>query len=352
MLTNKSLQNKVFLIFSLIFLFHLQMYPQIGGTSTFRFLDLPFSSKQAAMGGRVVSLRENDPSFIFANPASYDSTSTRTLLLNYSSIPGGIKFGSFASIFHFSKIGTFSAGISYINYGEFIAANELGQKTGTFSAADYVLQISCSRTIIDTFLNASVSLKPIYSNLETYTSVGLAADIGLFYHLPSHLFSAGLMIRNLGSQLKTYTTDNYEPLPFDVQLGITKRLAHAPFRFTLTLHHLNKWDLGYEKISSANSALTTENNAKDGFGDKIMRHVNIAAEFVPSKNFYFALGYDYKRRQEMKIDEKPGMVGFSWGFGLKISKFGISYSRASQHIAGADNLFTITTNLKEFIRKK
>ena len=46
------------------------------------------------------------------------------------------------------------------------------------------------------------------------------------------------------------------------------------------------------------------------------------------------------------------MVGFSWGFGIKISKFHFSYGRATYHLAGGSNHFSLSTNLSDFYHKK
>jgi len=57
------------------------------------------------------------------------------------------------------------------------------------------------------------------------------------------------------------------------------------------------------------------------------------------------------RRQELKIDTKPGMVGFSWGIGVKISKFKISYGHPSYHLAGGGNYFSFSMNLDDLSKK-
>lgn len=81
-----------------------------------------------------------------------------------------------------------------------------------------------------------------------------------------------------------------------------------------------------------------------------MRHVVVGGEFIPGNgNFSVRLGYNYRRRTEMQIASRKALVGFSWGFGLKISKLKLSYARATYSLAGATNHFTITTNLKDFI---
>jgi len=63
------------------------------------------------------------------------------------------------------------------------------------------------------------------------------------------------------------------------------------------------------------------------------------------------LGYNYKRRQEMKMNSWPGMVGFSFGFGFRIKKFHMAYGRSSYHLAGGSNHFSLTTNLSQFYTK-
>ena len=80
--------------------------------------------------------------------------------------------------------------------------------------------------------------------------------------------------------------------------------------------------------------------------DKIFRHIIIGVEFIPIKNFYVGMGYNYRRRQELKISTHPALVGFSFGAGIKISNFYFAYSRALYNLAGASNVFSIRTNLK------
>ncbi|NJK85179.1 MAG: PorV/PorQ family protein [Bacteroidales bacterium] len=144
------------------------------------------------------------------------------------------------------KNGMFGAGIHYLNYGKFTAADETGKKTGEFTASDYSLNLFYSRKI-DSLLTIGITLKPIYSHLETYSSVALAADAGITYHNPEKLFTASFALRNIGRQITTYYKNGeHEPLPFDVSLGISQALRHAPFKFYIIADHLEKWDLTYK----------------------------------------------------------------------------------------------------------
>ncbi|MEE4292301.1 MAG: type IX secretion system protein PorQ, partial [Cycloclasticus sp.] len=205
---------------------------------------------------------------------------------------------------------------------------------------------------IDSNFRVGVNVKPIISTLEKYTSLGISADLGVVYNKPQSLFTAALVVKNLGTQLKKYTNEK-ESLPFNIQLGISQKLKHAPFLFSITFDHLEKWDLTYEvpKDESILDPFTEEEVSESGIdklADQFMRHVLIGVEFNPINNFYVRAGYNYRRRQEMLIESKTSTIGFSWGFGVKISKFYLSYGRATYHLAGASDHFSISTNLESF----
>lgn len=327
---------------------------QKGGESTYSFLGMTNAGRVAALGGEIVSIRDGDINLVYHNPALLSAEMDNHLAINYVDHLAGINVGYTGYARSIENIGNFSAGIHYINYGVFEAADELGNDMGTFRSAEYALNLSYSRSIIDTFLTAGVSLKPIFSSLERYNSVGIALDLGLLYYNPGSLTSVGLVFKNMGMQLSTYAGTR-EQLPFEIQAGITQGLAHAPFRFSVTFQNLERWDLTYS-IDDGNDDLSfgveTEKSNAAVFGDKLMRHIVFSTEVLLGKNFHVDIGYNYKRRQEMKVNAHPGTVGFSWGFGFRISKFHLSYGRSAYHLAGGTNHFSLTTNLSDFYRKR
>jgi hypothetical protein len=155
----------------------------------------------------------------------------------------------------------------------------------------------------------------------------------------------------IGSQIVPYSSGNYEPVSFEIVAGITQRLRYAPLSFSITAHQLQKPDLTYTVKTDNNSGNTISQNEKkstiDKVSDQFMRHIIVGAEFNPIKNFFIRAGYNYQRRKEMTISAKTGMIGFSYGFGIKISKFVIDYGRATYHLAGASNHFSVSLNLDE-----
>lgn len=342
------------IVVGLLFLLGLSLYGQKGGESTYSFLGLVNSGRVAALGGELVSVADDDINLIYHNPALLGEGMDRHMTLNYVNHFAGVNVGYAAYARSFEGIGSFAGGIHYINYGTFDGRDELANPTGSFRAAEYALNLSYSRVLVDTFLSVAANLKPIISTLESYSSLGLALDIGLIYHNPESRTSAGLVLKNMGMQLTTYAGER-EKLPFEIQAGFTQGLAHAPFRFSLTLQHLERWDLSYELEddgSDTGFGTVSEKSKMAVFGDQLMRHVVIGTEILLGENFHVDFGYNYKRRQELKIEENPGMVGFSWGFGFRVSKFHIAFGRSSYHMAGGTSHFSLTTNLSEFYRKQ
>jgi hypothetical protein len=327
------------------------------GGKAYQFLDVTNSARVAAIGGKAPAVFDDDLNIPFHNPALLNDQMHNHIVLNYVDYFAGINYGYASYARSYEGVGNFAAGMHYLNYGKFQGADETGALTGTFRASDYALNIMYSRKI-DSLFSVGINMKPIYSSLESYNSFALAIDAGIAFHNPGWMFTAALVLRNAGIQVSKYNPNSErEPLPFDIQLGISQGLRHAPLRFFVVADHLEKWNLTYqteEDIKDAVNELTGETTEKsrfDIFGDRFMRHITLGTEILLGKNLFFSFGYNYRRRQEMKIDSKPGMVGFSWGASIRISKFRISYGRPVTHLAGGSNHFSLSMNLDEFYKK-
>ncbi len=324
---------------------------QEAGTTTYNFLRLTNSARVAALGGTVLAIQDNDLNFAFHNPALLSTDMDRNLVLNYVDYFAGVNYGYASYAFNKEGIGSFAGGLHYINYGNFERYDEFGNYQGNFRASEYAFNLIGSRQIIDTFLTVGVNIKPVFSVFEQYTSLGLLMDLGAVYYNPHSLTTVGLAIKNIGAQLTTYAGVR-EKIPFEIQAGFSQRLEYAPFRFSVNLQNLQKWDLSYPvEEDNTIDGEEIERSKFDIIGDQLMRHVIFGAEFLPGKNFHVELGYNYRRRQELKAESRLGMVGFSWGFGFRVSKFHVSFGHATYHLAGGTNHFSITTNLSEFYKQ-
>ena len=162
----------------------------------------------------------------------------------------------------------------------------------------------------------------------------------------------------MGLQISTYYGEDRGPIPFEIQAGISKKLQHAPFRMSIIVRNLEKWDLTYSdqdngqgNIDPATGLLKSESGFVD-FSDKLMRHLIFGIEFLPSESFMLRLGYNYRQHKEMKLSTLSTFAGFSIGLGVKLSAFNISYGRAVYHVSGASNMFSVSTNISELYTRK
>jgi hypothetical protein len=349
------MNQRVFVILTFL-LFTIRLGSQPGG-KIFQFLENTNSARVAALGGKAVAISDDDLNLPFHNPSLLKQSMHNHLVLNYVDYFAGINYGYVSYSRSYKNIGNFAAGIHYINYGKFIGADESGIKTSEFRAADYAINLIYSRPL-DSLFTLGVNLKPIYSDLESYNSLAVAIDAGITYYNPDRLFSASFVLKNIGTQITTYYPNgDKELLPFEIQLGVSQKLKYAPLGIYIVAEHLEKFDLSYkteEEKESEADPFTGDEIKEDKlatFLDKCMRHIIIGTEIFITDNFMLRFGFNYRRRVEMMVDARPGIVGFSWGVGIKIAKFHLSFARPTYHLAGAPNHFSLSMNLSEFYKK-
>lgn len=328
---------------------------QIGGDGTYEFLDLSPSARIAALGGLQVGNQDDDNSEAFENPALLNPQMNNRVSLNTVSYLDGINFGNGSFAHTWDSIGTFHAGIQYVNYGEFTATDVTGANLGTFRADEYALYVGGSRIYHKKF-SYGLNFKFIYSDLESYKSTGIAADIGGAYNDTAHLLNAGLVLRNIGTQLKTYVSGTREPLPFEIDFSISKALEHLPLRIFVTLQHLETFNIRYNDsaLQTSNNNIfgdTTTTKSTNHTFDNIFRHFIIGAELTLGKHIMIEGAYNDLRRQELAFTGKMGLAGYSIGAGVKINRFSLSYSHAIYDVAGGDDNFSLSIALGNGFRK-
>ena len=304
-----------------------------------------FFNRASPSGNISVTYTSDNPSLL--NPDMH-----RTVVMSYNKHFAGINNG-FASYSFDNKIGTFNTAIKYIDYGSFREADAGNNELGSFSANELMFVAGLGKQL-DSSFSVGANLKFIYSNLYLYSSSGMALDLSATYQISEVNFAVAILVKNMGFQFNPYIPGQQEPLPFDVQMGLSKKFANMPFRFSLILHQLAKGKLTYPAIDQNNSSSFGNEPSSTYSGnsfDNIIRHVIIGTEFIPSKNFNIRIAYNFQQRREMAYIEKGGAVGLSWGFGLRISKLHLSYARSAYHLAGSPNHFTILTRFDDWKKK-
>lgn len=322
-------------------------YSQIGGKSVYQFLNLVTSPRQAALGGKTVTIYDEDVNQGIFNPATINPDMHNHLAVNYGNYYGEVTYGTAAYAYTYDRhLQTFHAGVNYVNYGSFDGYDENGQSTASFTGSEIALSMGYAYNIPYTSLHIGANAKLISSNLESYSSLGGAVDIGLLYIDEPNDVNWGLVIRNVGTQFKTYS-GLQEKLPLEIILGVSQELEHVPLRWHLTLENLQQWNLAFSNPVRSNSAFDGSSAPENtSFLNNTLRHVIFGAELFPKKAFNLRVSYNFRRSQELKILEQRTFSGISLGFGLKMNKLKFNYSYSRYTLAGNTSLFGLTINFE------
>ncbi len=290
----------------------------------YNFLRLPVSAHAAALGGDNISVIDDDEALIFNNPALLSSVTDKSLNLNYMSYMQGSKVASAAFNKVFGERASAAVSGSFVDYGKMKETDENNIQTGEFSAKDISIAGYFSYLLTDR-LSGGVSAKFITSYIANYNSIAVSVDLGLNYYDPDREWSLSFVMKNLGGEVKAYN-DDYNRLPFDMQIGASKRFTNMPLRLHATFVDLNHPHY------------------------KVINHLVVGADALLSDNFWIGMGYNFRRANEMKLTSSDGKssthgAGLSIGAGLALSRFKASASWSKYHVSSSSIIMSIAYSL-------
>ena len=324
-----------------------------GGQYAFEYLRMSNSPHVSALGGISIADPDNDISLALQNPSMMRPGLHNELEVNYNDYYAGIKVMNLQYGYYAPKITTaFFLGVQYINYGTFTETDYIGNTYGDFHAYDYALTLGASRTYLEHW-RYGADLKLAKSSLYTVNAAAVLADVGINYYDTASLIDIGATAKNMGVMLKKYTPGNpAEPMPFDLQLGISKKFKHLPLRLFATIHHLYQWDIRYDNpadLTGTNALGITDTVSDKGshFGDKLFRHFIFGADLTFAKRVTITASYNDLDRRELALTTQPGLAGFAFGVGINLTKFQVHYGRSYFHITGPYNEIGITMCLNK-----
>ncbi|RPE12209.1 hypothetical protein EGT74_01235 [Chitinophaga lutea] len=321
----------------------------LGGKNTYAFLDLPASPQITALGGMNVSQQSNDLSLALLNPALLRPAMHTHLQVNYAGYFGGIRYTNAAFAYHHRGLATtFATSLQYTGYGQMTHTDAAGNVLGTFRPVDLIWQVSASRRYLEKW-HYGAALKYAHSRYLTYQSSGIAVDVGISYQDTARGWQAGLVARNMGGQFSAYAGEK-EPLPFDLQVGVSKRLQHVPLQLSATLHHVYQFDIRYADPAEENIAVSNGDTVRaGGTFDKIFRHFVLAAQFEIGQYVELTAAYNHLRRRELALLNRQGLSGFSLGVGITVSRLQLRYARSWYQQAAAFNHLGINLPLNQWM---
>lgn len=305
--------------------------------SSYQSLNTPFGARNAALGGKVVSLADGDLMQFVHNPAVLDSVSKGAAAVNFSPYFAGIYSFSGAYLANFNKIGKLAFGLTYLDYGSFTETADNGDQIGEFQANDYLISVGKSHRLGSFTLGAS--LKYAFIGVAGYNSSVVLGDFGGIYRAPRSDFSVGLVLKNFGFVVNDFLGSGNSNVPFDVQISTSVKPEHMPFRFSISAYNLPESEIYFKEGSSSRAV---------EIADRLLRRVNFGTELIIHENIQLLFGYSHLRRQELSLFDAAKGAGFTYGFLIGIKNFKIRYAHANYHAAGGTDFFTIQTNLNSF----
>ena len=335
------------LLFFFFFLVCTVSHSQIGGKYIYQFLNLVTSPRQAALGGKVITIYDDDVNQVNFNPATLNVEMNNHLALNYGSYYKQVTYGTASYAYTYDRhLQTFQAGVNYVNYGNFEGYDENGQPTTEFTGSEIALSLGYAYNIPNTTIHLGANAKLISSTLESYNSLGGAIDLGALFIDERNDVNWGLVIRNIGTQFTTYSGAS-EKLPLEIIAGVSQELDNVPIRWHLTLENLQQWNLAFSNPVRAQSSIDgSSTEEKVSVINNALRHVIVGVELFPKKAFNLRLGYNFRRAEELRLEEQRNFSGISVGFGLKMNKLKFNYSYSRYTLAGNTSLFGLTINLQ------
>ncbi|MDC7997765.1 type IX secretion system protein PorQ [Gilvibacter sediminis] len=319
---------------------------QIGGRYTYQFLNLVNSPRQAALGGKVITNYDWDPSQGLYNPASINPEMDNQLQINYVNYFADVNYGTASYAYLWDRrTQVLHAGVTYINYGQFDGFDEAGNPTNSFSGGEVALSAGYARNIPYTDFHVGANVKLISSKLEQYSSFGGAIDLAIMYVYEPWDLHISAVARNIGTQFTPFN-EVYEPLPFELIFGISQTLQNIPIRWHFTLENMQVWNIAFENpnrsITDLEGGVVTENI---NFFDNAIRHMIFGLELFPESGFNIRLGYNVRRAEELRILEQRAFAGLSAGFGIKLNKIRLSYSYSQYSAAANASFFGLNIDL-------
>ncbi len=327
------------------------------GNSVYTFLDLPSSALSSALAGSQVASGQKDLSMIADNPAIGDSSMHHNMNLGYLNYVTNINQATAFYSRTIDSVGLASAYIRYFDYGSFDETDQFGNQIGNFKVTDYELGVSLSRPFTPTSrFRYGATLKQIYSSYYNFWSYGVGADLGIHYTSKDGEFIVGLVADNMGFSVVDYTNSGAQAMPFNMRVGFSKKFSKAPIRFGMQYNDLQRWDLAGADADAqllvTNDPLTGDSSRRVFTADNFLRHMTASVEILPAEGFNLIVGYNFRRRLELALNDRAGLSGFSFGVLMKVRRIQIHYALASYTLGATSHLFAVSTNLNEWYRRK
>ena len=321
-------------------------YAQVGGDKSFEFLNIPYTARLSGLGGVNVSQADQDVNMFLSNPSLIGDTLSGYASANFLSYFADISLATFTYTRKVDQVGgMLSVGIQHLGLGSIDGYDASGNLTQSFTSGETAITLNHARKAGNFSIGANV--KFITSNIAGYRASAMLFDLGGVFVHPDKQLNIGMAIKNIGFALSDYTEESNAALPVDVQVGVTFKPEHMPFRFSLTAYQFGS---GGKDIAYYEPLNNIQLEEPGGF-DKFARHFIIGTELLLSKHVNVRLGYNHLVRKELRLADTSGGAGISYGFMFRVKAIEFAYSRGGYHLVGGAHQFTMAFDTHSMLRR-
>jgi len=204
------------------------------GTTGFVFLNLPVSSRYAAMGETGISMPNGQADGLFINPALIAHTNApNAFSATFGDWYLDTEHHSASYIRHIPLVGSVGVFANIFDYGDmqrtrFFAQDEVDAftgdenniylNTGTFNAGAFAVGLSYARQMTDKF-TFGANVKYVREHIAEYYAQNVLVDMGFFYQTEFSSLRIGAFLKNFGLETQ-YVNEKFK-MPQQMTLGIS-----------------------------------------------------------------------------------------------------------------------------------
>ncbi len=252
------------------------------GTVGAQFLKIGYGARAAGMGSAYTAVAE-DASAIFWNPAGVARLTDNVLSFNHTAWAAEIAMTQAAYVWHFGWLpGTLALSARSLYMDEQPLRTVLdptGSSGSTFDAGSVAFGMTYGRSLTDKF-SVGVSGYYVREGLASFSATAYTFDFGTLYNTGFRSLKVGMVIANIGSDMKFL--ERSVKIPTIFRVGISMNIYR---------------DDSNELLAAAEFSHPPDNSERGNFG----------AEYSYREFFFVRGGYNYRYDSE----------GLAAGFGIR-----------------------------------
>ena len=197
--------------------------------------------------GKAYTALATDATALYWNPAALANQNPYQFYFMHSSLFFDTNFDYLAGSFPTRKLGSFGAGLLYLNSGDFDQRNELNEELGSFGISDMAVLLSWSKEIFRG-VSAGLNYKLVTQNMLDYSGTGHGFDLGF----KSRVFDrvdVGLMFMNILTPKVTLANES-QTYPLQFRVGAATRFLENKLVISADIAKIAGWESTFFNIGA------------------------------------------------------------------------------------------------------